>query len=100
MIVTTLTIVVSLTLVVVIGLAFCAGVIIGVGLAGGVAFFYRRSLPKSPQQPPGGWMMDPNYVRKQREIVEKVKGMYDNKLSSRQQEIVDQELEKVIVGKK
>ena len=95
MIVTILSIVVA----VLIAAAFCAGLITGVATAAIVAYFYRHSIPRpQPMQPHFG--LPPELVRRQKEIVQKVKGQFDGKLSTRQQEIMDQELEKVLIGKK
>lgn len=86
-------------LVAVIGFLFCLGIALGCLLACAMAFFYRRSLPKpsAPLQQPYG--MPRSVVEAQKQVVAKVRGMYDNKLSSRQQEILEEEVEKAILGK-
>jgi hypothetical protein len=43
--------------------------------------------------------MPRSVVEAQKQVVAKVRGMYDNKLSSRQQEILEEEVEKAILGK-
>ncbi len=97
---TTVLAVISAFLVAVIGVLFIVGIALGALLACGMAFFYRKQLPK----PPGGPLQQPygmprSVVEAQKQVVAKVRGMYDNKLSSRQQEILEEEVEKAILGK-
>ena len=85
-------------LVAVIGALMCLGIVIGVMLASGVAFFYRK-FQKPPQAPIQPYAMPRHLVDAQRQVIEKTKSLYGGKLSSRQQEIMNEEVEKALLGK-
>ena len=82
-----------------IGLAFCAGVALGVVLACALAWFYRRRLPVS--QGPGMPMLPipRSLAAAQQQIVQKMKSIYGPNLSTRQQEMMNEEVEAILTGK-
>ena len=85
---------------VVIGISFCGGVFVGVLISNTLAFFYRKRLIAPQGQP--GMPMPPiprSLADAQRQIVQKMKSIYGPNLSTRQQEMMDEEVEAILTGK-
>ena len=99
MIVTSLVVACGL-LIVLAAVLFVQGLALGAILGVFMAETHRKAVQAQGTRQIGAYPLPPELIRKQKDIVTKVKGLYDGKISSRQQEIIDQELEKVIVGKK